>query len=153
MDLNIPMIHTQTYSRQALPSIEEEIKIVHFLHQHLENYGDPIADIQKCVDYALQRNDAPGGLLIASYDAWQNITGAVIINKTGMQGYIPENILVYIATHHEHRGKGIGKQLMTEAISQTDGDIALHVEPENPAKALYERLGFTNKYLEMRLKK
>jgi ribosomal protein S18 acetylase RimI-like enzyme len=31
------------------------------------------------------------------------------------------------------------------------GNIALHVEPDNPAKILYEKLGFTNKYLEMRL--
>lgn len=28
--------------------------------------------------------------------------------------------------------------------------ICLHVEPDNPAKRLYEREGFTNKYLEMR---
>ncbi|MGN6476242.1 MAG: hypothetical protein ACTHKV_03375 [Flavipsychrobacter sp.] len=42
---------------------------------------------------------------------------------------------------------------MNAAITQTDGDIALHVEPDNPARQLYEQLGFTNKYLEMRLKK
>ncbi|HAB28956.1 MAG TPA: GNAT family N-acetyltransferase, partial [Xanthomarina gelatinilytica] len=34
-----------------------------------------------------------------------------------------------------------------------EGDVALHVEPNNPAIKLYESLGFTNKYLEMRLKK
>ena len=67
-----------------------------------------------------------------------------------MKGYIPENILVYIATHKEYRGQGIGKQLMMAAIEQVYGDIALHVEPDNPAKKLYEKLGFTNKYLEMR---
>jgi len=37
------------------------------------------------------------------------------------------------------------------AIRMAHGAIALHVEPDNPAKKLYERLGFTNKYLEMRL--
>jgi ribosomal protein S18 acetylase RimI-like enzyme len=42
---------------------------------------------------------------------------------------------------------------MKQIIDHTDGDIALHVEPENPAKFLYEKFGFTNKYLEMRLKK
>jgi ribosomal-protein-alanine N-acetyltransferase len=40
---------------------------------------------------------------------------------------------------------------MQKAISIADGNIALHVEPNNPAKILYEKLGFTNKYLEMRL--
>ncbi len=39
---------------------------------------------------------------------------------------------------------------MQEAMQQAQGAIALHVEPHNPAEALYESLGFTNKYLEMR---
>ena len=42
---------------------------------------------------------------------------------------------------------------MEQALKLTKGDVALHVEPDNPAKKLYERLGFTNKYLEMRLVK
>ncbi|MDK2978441.1 MAG: hypothetical protein PWP52_1155, partial [Bacteroidales bacterium] len=32
-------------------------------------------------------------------------------------------------------------------------DVKLHVEYDNPAKRLYERLGMTTKYAEMRLKK
>ena len=81
------------------------------------------------------------------------IVGVVVINRTGMQGYIPENILVYIATHKNYRSIGLGKQLMQKAIEETDGNIALHVEHDNPALFLYEKMGFTNKYLEMRLEK
>ena len=40
---------------------------------------------------------------------------------------------------------------MVEVMNRTKGGIALHVEPDNPAKFLYEKLGFTHKYLEMRL--
>jgi ribosomal protein S18 acetylase RimI-like enzyme len=43
------------------------------------------------------------------------------------------------------------KTINAKAISISEGNIALHVEPDNPAKILYEKLGFTNKYLEMRL--
>jgi ribosomal protein S18 acetylase RimI-like enzyme len=68
-----------------------------------------------------------------------------------MGGYIPEHILVYIAVYPSTRGQGVGKQLMQTAIDLLPGGIALHVEPENPARKLYEALGFTNKYLEMRL--
>lgn len=42
---------------------------------------------------------------------------------------------------------------MQLTIEPTKGNIALHVEPDNPAKKLYENCGFTNKYLEMRLNK
>ena len=79
------------------------------------------------------------------------LTGAVVINATGMEDYIPENILVYIATHKDYRGMGIGKNLLQTAIDQTSGSIALHVEADNPALQLYEKVGFVNKYLEMRL--
>jgi ribosomal protein S18 acetylase RimI-like enzyme len=50
-----------------------------------------------------------------------------------MKDFIPENILVYIAVDNSQRGKGYGKQLMQKAIS-AEGNIALHVEPDNPAK-------------------
>ena len=70
-----------------------------------------------------------------------------------MAKYIPENILVYIAVHSGHRGSGIGKELMKNAIKFTKGDIALHVEPNNPAIFLYNKMGFENKYSEMRLQR
>ena len=123
-----------------------------FLHTHLEQYGDKMEDIAKAMRYSLGEGGKPGGFVLTSTEG-DDITGAVVVNKTGMNGYIPDNILVYIATHNQHRGKGIGKKLMQKAIEIAEGDVALHVEPENPAKFLYEKLGFTNKYLEMRLKK
>jgi ribosomal-protein-alanine N-acetyltransferase len=93
-----------------------------------------------------------GGMILVSFID-DLISGVVVLNKTGMKDYIPENILVYIATHKDMRGKGIGKFLMKKSIELTDGNIALHVEPENPARFLYEKVGFTSKYIEMRHKK
>ena len=97
-------------------------------------------------------NPQKGGQIIIGTDE-NKIVGIVILNNTGMKDYIPENILVYIAVDNSQRGKGYGKHLMEKAISSVEGNIALHVEPNNPAKGLYEKLGFTNKYLEMRLTK
>ncbi len=122
--------------------------ITDFLFTHLEQYGDTKADILKCIDYVM--NPAKGGHIIIGTDE-NKIVGIVILNNTGMKDYIPENILVYIAVDNSQRGKGYGKKLMQKAISSVKGSIALHVEPDNPAKKLYEKLGFTNKYLEMRL--
>lgn len=127
-------------------------EIADFLFVQLEQYGDPINDIMKCLDYALDQAVDKGGFTVLAREN-EKIVGAVVINKTGMSGFIPENILVYIAVDASQRGKGVGKKLMTTAIDLANGDIALHVEADNPARKLYENLGFTNKYLEMRLKK
>lgn len=146
------MTEFSLYNQDNIPSKEEKSIIAQFLYEELEQYGDPIQDIEKAMDYSFSRENNSGGFTITEkLDG--KVIGAVVINRTGMEGYIPENILVYIATHREHRGKGIGKGLMEKAIEEAEGDIALHVEPDNPAKNLYERLGFTNKYLEMRLKR
>lgn len=127
-------------------------EIVDFLFVQLEQFGDPIDHILKCLDYALDQAGDKGGFVVMAREHG-GLVGAVVVNKTGMSGYVPENILVYIAVDASQRGKGVGKTLMKTAIDLAHGDIALHVEPDNPAKKLYEKLGFTNKYLEMRLKK
>lgn len=146
------MIQYKVYKSGEHLSAPTETQILNFLFHHLDQYGDPKEDIQRAMDYALRRNGGQGGLLLTATDEGQ-IVGAVVVNQTGMKGYIPENILVYIATHSGYRGRGIGKKLMQSTIEHTEGNIALHVEPDNPAKKLYERMGFTNKYLEMRLNK
>lgn len=148
------MITIQKYSDKNRTNANQKQEIVQFLFTHLEQYGDPEKDISDAIDYALGFENKPGGHVItARNEETQHLVGAVVVNKTGMIGYIPENILVYIATDKEVRGKGIGKSLMQEAIDSSQGDIALHCEPENPAFHLYKKLGFTSKYLEMRLKK
>lgn len=148
------MIETKTYTEENKASEQIKTDIINFLFENLEQYGDPKKDIEKSIQYAMGENLKPGGILITANETDQDkMVGAVIINKTGMDGYIPENILVYIATGKEMRGKGVGKKLMQTAIDVSKGDMALHCEPDNPARFLYEKLGFSSKYLEMRLKK
>ena len=59
-----------------------------------------------------------------------------------------EVIVVDIALIPEHRGQGIGSRLLADVLAAADRDalpITLHVEPWNPARRLYERLGFETK--------
>ncbi len=146
------MIKLETLSAMDSATYLQKNEIAEFLFHHLGHYGDPKDDIMKCLDYALDQGLQAGGFVVVAREEGQ-ILGAVVMNKTGMSGYIPENILVYIAVDASQRGKGIGSKLMEAAIKMANGAVALHVEPDNPARKLYERLGFTNKYLEMRLAK
>lgn len=135
-----------SYSGEGIEKISATVR--DFLFEHLEEYGDAIEDIARCIKYA---RDKGGAVIISTID--KEVVGAVVLNETGMKGYIPENILVYIAVSSKARGEGIGKGLMEKAIEITEGDIALHVEKDNPARFLYEKVGFTNPYLEMRYKR
>ena len=139
----------KTFDPENKPSDKEKQEIIDFLFKNLDQFGDDRDDIEKCLDYALKESMSFGGFVLEAIEE-DKIACAVIVNKTGMKGFIPENILVYIATHRDMRGKGVGKKIMSMAIDMAEGNIALHVEPNNPAKFLYEKLGFTNKYLEMR---
>ncbi|KQC09467.1 MAG: GNAT family acetyltransferase [Candidatus Cloacimonas sp. SDB] len=126
--------------------------IIDFLYEHLIRFRDPKEDITKCLDYALAQEKMAGGFILCALID-QKLVGIVVMIKTGMSGYIPENFLVYVAVDAKQRGKGIGTKIIQKAVEQCEGDIALHVEYDNPAKRLYERLGFTNKYAEMRYHK
>ena len=142
---------TVVYNSVNRPTFLQEKEVVDFLHKHLDQYGDPEQHIAAALEYACSGHKGKGGFAIVGRIDKKTV-GAVIVNQTGMSGYIPENILVYIAVDSSVRGKGIGKKLMQKALKFANGDVALHVEPDNPAKILYEKLGFTNKYLEMRYK-
>ncbi len=127
-------------------------EIADFLYEHLDEYGDEYDHIIRCLEYTFSSEEGKGGFVELAHDSGR-IVGAAVVNYTGMSGYIPENFLVYIAVDKRSRGSGIGKKLMERTIAHTHGALALHVEPDNPARFLYEKYGFTNKYLEMRLQK
>ncbi len=135
------------------PITENERKeIIDFLYTHLDQFRDTREAIGRAISYALKESPGPGGFVLrGTLDG--GIVGVVVVNKTGMEGYIPENILVYIAVDEKFRGKGYGRELMNKAIVLAEGDVKLHVEHDNPARFLYQKLGFTNKYMEMRLTK
>ena len=126
------MIETKIVDAVNKPTTFEKTEIVNFLFEHLQEFGDNKKDIQKAIEYSVKEFVSFGGfiILIKENDA---VVGATVVNQTGMGGYIPENILVYIAVHKDHRGKGYGKVLMQKAIDMAKGDIALHVEANNPA--------------------
>ena len=127
-------------------------KYVDFLFQNLSPFGDPKEDIEKSIDYAFSDAEGKGGFIVAGFDE-EELVSELIMNSTGHKGYIPENILVYVATKAGKRGKGYGKKIIEKSLKIAGTDVALHVEHENPAKKLYERLGFNSKYAEMRFKK
>jgi len=127
-------------------------ELARFLHESLKPYEDPLPEVRRGISDALDpKVGDPGFVLIAEID--RKVQGGLIMLRTGMKGYIPENFLLMVAVDPSTRGKGVGSQVIRRAFELADGDVKLHVEYDNPAKRLYERLGMTSKYAEMRFYK
>lgn len=129
-----------------------EEEFINFMFTHLGRFGDPKDQIKMSIDYAFSLNAGKGGFLLAAFNDGK-LVGGLVMNKTGMSGYIPDNILVYVAVDASQRGKGIGRQIIEKSFDLAEGDVKLHVEYDNPAKRLYERVGMKSKYAEMRFTK
>lgn len=144
------MLHVeQILNLETLEQLIAKDALIDFLYTHLDRFRDDKSAITKAIDYVFSTEPGKGGFILLALDD-QQVQGALVMNNTGMKEFIPENILVYIAVDAAKRGQGIGKALIEKAFELTRGNIALHVEYDNPAKKLYERLGFSSKYAEMR---
>ena len=140
---------TRIDNEQDFPTWAPRTSIEDFLLTNMKPYNDPPRDITAALDYCFSKDGKPGGYIMLAHFGNQ-LAGVCVMLNSGMGGFIPKWILLYIGVNPEIRGKGIGGKLMKESIDQCDGDVKLHVEYQNPAKRLYERFGFTTKYAEMR---
>ncbi len=126
-----------------------QAETIDFLSHHLDGYDDDEEHIANAILYAMNTNPLAGGFILLFRDE-QKIIGAVVMNKTGMDGYIPANTVVYLAVHKDYRGKGQGKKLLKRAMQLTKGDIAIHIKKDQPTDFLTREIGFENEYLELR---
>ena len=70
---------------------------------------------------------------------------AATIGRVYIQRRVDEIRLIDIALLPEHRGSGLGTQLLNELLLEAEQKqlpVRIHVEHFNPALRLYERLGF-----------
>lgn len=129
----------------------EKSSVVNFLCQYTENASKP--NVREAVEYAIKNKPSFGGFVLTAHHGRQ-LFAVVVVNRTGMEGYNPNNLFVYVTFHEDYRNdETLMLQVLKRAIDLTDGDIALHVEPKNPVLRLYKKMGFEAQYLELRLNK
>jgi len=150
---NLPELQfTKICANSEFPGWLPRQTIVDFFHNTMKPYEDKPADIEAALDYAFSDSEYAGGFLMVTHRG-EHLAGALLMLNSGMGGYIPENILLFVTVNPEMRGQGIGAQLIKRCIAECEGDVKLHVDFDNPAKRLYERLDFKHCYAEMRYKR
>lgn len=142
----------KTFDAFTRLSINDINKIANFLHENSGEFGDCKSAVKKSLLYAAKEIPGLGGYVF-TMEHKSELLGALVINKTGMKEYIPENILINVAVKKEYRGKGIAKELINYMIAYCKGDIALHINKNNPVVKLFEDRGFKPKNIEMVLER
>lgn len=126
-------------------------RVVKFLY---DNQGDceiEKADISSAIEYAMKDRPSFGGYIV-TVEKDNQIVAATVVNKTGMSGYGPENILVYFGTQQDSTYE-VNRKMLDKTIKVAKGDIAFLVTPDNPWKNIFRKLGFESKLLEMKYSK
>lgn len=142
---------TTLYNSFTGMGLSEKQSLVEFLCSHAA--GAHQSAVQEALDYALKRKPSFGGYILTTWEG-RKIVAAIVVNRTGMEGFSPNNLCSYVAIDgHCADQEDILQQLIEKAIIHANGDLALHLEPDHPALRIYQRLGFRAQYLELRLHK
>ena len=140
----------KTFDAFSRLSIIDINRITNFLFEYSGESRDTKSAIRKSLLYAAKELPGLGGYVFVM-EHNSNILGVIVVNKTGMNEYMSENILVYLAVKTAFREKGIGKVLINHTKTYCNGDISIHVNKDNPAIKLFEKQGFKSRNIEMRL--
>jgi ribosomal-protein-alanine N-acetyltransferase len=107
-------------------------------------------NIWRSVDYSLSLSKNQGGFILLTKEDG-DITGALVINRTSMEDYIPENILIHLVIGDHVNKNDTGLRLLRMAIELTKGKLAVRLNKDHPDRSLYEVLGFRERYIEYQL--
>jgi len=141
-----------TFDAFSRLSINDISRISKFLYEHSGEFKDTKSAIRKSIMYAAKEVPGLGGYVFIMENKGE-ILGAIVVNRTGMNEYLAENILVYVAVKETCRGEGIAQKLISHTIKYCRGDIAIHININNPVIKLFEKQGFKTRNIEMRLER
>lgn len=95
-----------------------------FSIENLYSYAKKVATHGKSIEYRIEENNKLVSFILF-YD-----------NN-------PEIFITMVWTHPEHQRQGYAKHLLSELIRENGKDILLEVHESNPAKRIYEDVGFS----------
>ncbi len=129
----------------------EKVALVEFICQHTPSTDKK--DVVEALDYALKEKPSFGGFILAIKKG-RAFIASIVVNNTGMQGYKPGNIFVYVTVHKDYeQDEEVLTEIMCKALDMSNGDVALHIDPQSPVIQFYQKLGFTQRTLELRMNK
>ncbi|MFK7981611.1 MAG: hypothetical protein AB8G86_16630 [Saprospiraceae bacterium] len=132
-------------------SFSEKNAIVQFLQKNLENSWVEKTAILKAVEYATKEIPSFGGFVLTA-EKNEEIVAALIVNRTGLSGLMPEYVTVLQATKPIAKVKVIARKLVEKAVTLAQGDIANLIMDFGPKELLLEDLAPAAKLMPIQTK-
>ena len=118
------MTMIKIYNSYPTISYSKKAKLIRFLIQHQENLSLKEEVITHLVNYAFKETSSFGGFIVTEEEN-EEILGAMVVNNTGMKGYMPNNLIVASAFLPTSGKQGSMKRLLQKIMYLTRGDTAL----------------------------
>jgi len=132
----------------GISTLEKSV-LTKFICQHSEDCEQD--SIAEALDYAVKNKPSFGGFV---YTLWtsEQLTAAVVVNKTGMSGFKPSFLIVFavLDTQRWPKDAHLLKDLLQQVVDYANGEIALQLRPNNPTFSLFKQIGFEEHYVELR---
>ena len=132
------------------PSFIQKERVTRFILDNSCEQDLSYEIVWRSVEYALSLSKNQGGFILLTREDG-DITGALVINRTSMEDYIPENILIHLVIGAHVNKNETGLRLLRMAIELTKGKLAVRLNKDHPDISLYEVMGFRERYIEYQL--
>lgn len=142
------MYQQKLYDAYTGMSHAQKSAIVQFLKNNLESSWLEEPSILKAVEYATKEIPSFGGFILTT-ETDEEIVAALVVNKTGLSGLMPEYVAVLQATKTIAKGKLIARKLEEKAIVLSQGDIANLVTDFGPKELMLEEMAPAAKMLPL----
>jgi|SRR5690606_11622110 len=149
---SIQIMRITTYDAYTRLSPMDVARLARFIHAHQDAPHTTKRAIGKAIEYSAKEIPGLGGYVFVLQEK-EEILGLMVVNKTGMGDYIPENFIAFLTIHREHLEAGFEQALMDYALQYCKGDIAIHIKTLGRNMEFLQRNGFELTHMEMRLKR
>ena len=141
----------KTYDAFSRLSLLQINKLTKFIYQYQFQNDFDEQGIPRALQYAAKERPGFGGLIVTAEEA-KEIIAVVVLNKTGFEGYLPENLVVSIAVHQDHKDQGVYRKIVDYVVNYCCGDVGVQLKESNPLVHFFKSQGFKNNYIQLNLK-
>jgi len=134
------MTSTKLYNSFPRISYQKKAALIKFVCDYQEGTCLNKSTITHLVDYALKEISSFGGFLVTE-ETEEEVLGIMIVNNTGMEGYMPNNLIVASAFLPNIGKEGSKKRILQKIMYVTRGDTALFIKNTYQQKSYLANLG------------